>query len=245
MAITGPSEGPVVLKLDSNPIKAEVMSHFGHPTIRVELEETHFEMILRTAGDFLAGYFPHEEKRAYFYTKPLVDEYPLPSDAYWIKQVMWDPSITRIGDVFGSESYLFNVGNVTGIQNLLLDYHLLQSYRKFSQRMLATEGHWEVKGDNKLKLLPLPRGSYPCFVEYFPYVNSWRTPQARELTRRLVIAEASIILGNIRTKRALPLPDGGTTTFGGENLIIKGYEEREKVYKEALLCGEPPGIYAY
>lgn len=107
MAILGPSEGPAVLKLDSNPIKAEVMSHFGHPTIRVELEDTHFEMILRTAGDFMAGYFPFEEKRAYFYTKPLVDEYPLPADAYWIKDVKWDPSLTRVGDIFGAESYLF------------------------------------------------------------------------------------------------------------------------------------------
>lgn len=137
-----------------------------------------------------------------------------------------------------------NVGNVTGIQNLLLDFHLLQSYRKFSQRILATEGQWEVKGDNLIKLLPIPRGSYPVFVEYYPSVNRWRTPVARELMRRLIIAESSIILGNIRTKRALPLPDGGTTTFGGEALILKGYEEREKVYKEALLLGEPPGIYA-
>jgi hypothetical protein len=244
MAIMGPSEGPTVLKLDSNPIKAEVMSHFGHPTIRVELDETAFEMILRTAGDFMAGYFPFEEKRAYFYTKPLVDEYPLPPDAYWIKDVKWDPSITRVGDIFGAESYLFNVGNVTGIQNLLLDFHLLQSYRKFSQRMLATEGQWEVKGDNLIKVVPIPRGSFPVFVEYFPSINRWRTPVARELMRRLVIAEASIVLGNIRTKRALPLPDGGTTTFGGEALIAKGYEEREKVYKDALLLGEPPGIYA-
>ena len=244
MAIIGPSEGPAVLKIDSNPIKAEVMSHFGHPTIRVELDETAFEMILRTAGDFMAGYFPFEEKRAYFYTKPLVDEYPLPKDAYWIKDVKWDPSLTRVGDIFGAESYLFNVGNVTGIQNMLLDFHLLQSYRKFSQRVLATEGQWEVKGDNLIKLLPIPKGSFLVFVEYYPSVNQWRTPVARELIRRLVIAEASIVLGNIRTKRALPMPDGGTTTFGGDNLITKGYEEREKVYKDALLLAEPPGIYA-
>jgi hypothetical protein len=245
MAILGPSDGPTVLKIDSNPIKAEVLSHFGHPTIQVELEETHLEMLLRTAGDFMAGYFPFEERIAVFYTQPLVTEYPLPCDAYWIKQVKWDPSVTRIGDIFGAESFLFNIGNITGIQNLLLDYHLLQAYRKFSQRILATEGRWEVKGNNKIRLIPVPRGTYPVFVEYYPAVTQWRTPVAKELIRRLMIAEASIIIGNIRSKRALPLPEGGTTTFGGEALVTKGYEERQKVYEDALKLTEPPGIFPY
>ena len=105
MAIIGPSN--VVLKLDSNPIKAEVLSHFGHPTVRVELDDPSLEHILRTAGDFMAGYFPFEEQIAVFYTQPLVTEYPLPEDAYWIKQVKWDPAVTRIGDIFGAESFLF------------------------------------------------------------------------------------------------------------------------------------------
>ena len=137
-----------------------------------------------------------------------------------------------------------NIGNITGIQNLLLDYHLLQAYRKFSQRILGTEGRWEVKGNNMIRLTPVPRGTYPVLVEYFPAVTKWRTPVARELIRRLVIAEASIIIGNIRSKRALPLPEGGSTTFGGEQLVERGYAEREKVYQDALKLGEPPGIYA-
>lgn len=245
MAILGPNAGPTVLKLDSNQIKAEVLSHFGHPVSRVELDESHFEMLLRTAGDFIAGYFPHEELYAVFYTKPLVNEYPLPSDAYWVKQVMWDPSVTRIGDIFGAESFLFNIGNITGVQNMLLDYHLLQAYRKFSQRMLGTEGRWEVKGDNKVRLIPMPRGSFPVFVEYFPTISRFRSPVARDLLRRYMIAEASIILGHIRSKRGIPTPDGGSTTMNGEALIQYGTDQREKVLNDALKLGEPPGIYPY
>lgn len=245
MAIIGPSQGPVVLKLDSNPIKAEVMAHFGHPVARVELDETHFEMLLRTAGDFIAGYFPFEERYAVFYTRPLVNEYPLPADAYWIKAIHWDPAFTRIGDIFGAESFLFNIGNITGVQNLLLDYHMLQAYRKFSSRILGTEGRWEVKGDNKIRLSPIPRGSFPVFVEYFPTVQGFRTPAARDILRRYIIAEASMILGNIRGKRAIPTPDGGSTTMNGDALYQKGYEEREKCLKDVLLLGEPPGIYPY
>jgi hypothetical protein len=106
MAILGSDGGPSVIKSDSNPIKAEVLTHFGHPVIKVELEESQLEMLLRTAGDFMAGYFPFEEKIAMFYTQPLVTEYPLPEDAYWIKSVKWD-SVTRISDIFGAESFLF------------------------------------------------------------------------------------------------------------------------------------------
>jgi len=245
MAIIGPSDGPTVLKLDSNPIKKEIMSHFGHPTVRVELEDDHFETIIRTAGDFIAGYFPFEEKIATFFTKPLVNEYPLPEEAYWVKQVKWDPAVTRIGDIFGAESFLFNIGNITGIQGLLLDYHLLQAYRKFSQRILGTEGRWEVKGNNKIRLIPIPRGVFPVFVEYFPAVQAFRSPVAKELTKRMVMAEAAMMLGNIRSKRPLPTPDGGTTTMNGEDLLSWGREERREVTQDAIKLGEPPGIYPY
>jgi len=234
-----------VLKLDLNPTKLEVLAHFGHPTIKVELEEVHFETIFRSTGNFIAGYFPFEEKIAVFYTKPLVTEYDIPQDAYWIKQVKWDPAVTRIGDIFGAESFLFNIGNITGLQGMLLDYHLIQHYRKFSQRVLATEGRWEVKGDNKIRLIPIPRGTYPVFVEYFPCVEQFRSPWAKELTKRMAIAEAAMILGNIRSKRALPTPDGGTTTFNGEDLLSWGREEKRQVLEDAISMTEPPGIYPF
>jgi hypothetical protein len=234
-----------ILKLDTNPTKQEVLAHFGHPYVTVELDESHFETIFRTAGEFIASYFPFEEKKAVFYTKPLVNQYDLPKDAWWIKQVMWDPAVTRIGDIFGAESFLFNIGNITGIQNLLLDYHLLQSYRKFSQRVLATEGRWEVKGENKITLIPIPRGTFPVFVEYFPCISSFRSPWSKELLKRMLIAEASMILGNIRSKRALPTPDGGSTDFNGENLLTWGREEKRQVIDDAMKMGEPPGIYPY
>lgn len=234
-----------VLKLDLNPTKLEVLSHFGHPSVKVELEEIHFETIFRSVGNFIAGYFPFEEKIATFYTKPLVTEYDLPPDAYWIKQVKWDPAVTRIGDIFGAESFLYNIGNITGLQGLLLDYHLLQSYRKFSQRILGTEGRWEVKGDNKIRLIPIPRGSYPVFVEYFPCVQDFRSPWSKELTRRMAIAEASMTIGHIRSKRALPTPDGGSTTFNGEDLLSWGRQEQKEIIKLAMEMGEPPGIYVY
>jgi hypothetical protein len=136
-----------------------------------------------------------------------------------------------------------NVGNVTGIQNILLDYHLLQAYRKFSQRVLATEGQWELKGDNKIRLFPTPRGGYPVVVQYLPVMNHFRSPIARELTKRALLAECKIILGNSRSKfSGIPSPDGGTLTMNGDAMRTEGQEEKKQVIEDAISYGEPMPI---
>jgi hypothetical protein len=110
MSILGPPDLPVVLKIPSDPLKFEILCTFGHPVVMVELTEEQLEQAIRVTGDFIATYFPFEEKYAYFNTQPLVSEYPLPADAYWVKDIKWDPAVTRIGDIFGAESFLFSFG---------------------------------------------------------------------------------------------------------------------------------------
>jgi len=110
MAILGPEQLPVVLKIDSNPLKFHALSQLGHPVVLVELIESQLEQVLRSTGNFIAHYFPLEERFAFFMTQPLQSEYPLPEDAYWIRSISWDPSTTRIDDIFGAESFLFSHG---------------------------------------------------------------------------------------------------------------------------------------
>jgi hypothetical protein len=246
MAIIGPAQLPAVLKLRSDPIKFEVLAQLGHPVVLVELTEDQLEQAIRVTGDFIAQYFPFEEKYAYFNTQPLVSSYNLPADAYWIKDVKWDPATTRIGDIFGAESFLFNVGNVTGIQNILLDYHMLLAYRKFSQRILGTEGQWELKGDNQIRLFPTPRGSYPVVIEYFPVVEAFRTPHAREILKRALVAEAKIMLGNARSKFGnIPAPDGGSLNLNGDALRTEGQQEKAQAVQDAILQTEPLGVFLW
>ena len=147
MAIIGPNDLPVVLKVRSDPMKKYAINQLGHPNVAVEVTEDQLETAIQVTGDWIAGYFPREQKMAVFNTTPLKSTYPMPDDAYWIQEVAWDPVTTRIDDIFGAESFLFNIGNISGIQNILTDYHLLQAYRKFSQKVLGTEGHWEVLGE--------------------------------------------------------------------------------------------------
>ena len=246
MAIIAPTDLPEILKVDSNPMKKYVMTMLGHPVTDVEMTEDQWETILKVSGDFIAHYFDREEQLAWFYTDPLISEYDMPENAYWIKEVKWDPATTRIGDVFGAESFLFNIGNITGIQNILTDYHLLQAYRKFSQRVLGTEGHWEWTGDKKIRLFPTPKGAMPVVVEYYPPVDAFRSPQARKLANDMLLAESMIVLGHARSKfNNIPSPDGSSMTLNGTELVTKGEELKKEIIELANQLEEPMQFYLY
>lgn len=260
MAILAPAELPSVLKVRSEPMKKYVLSKLGFPVTEVEITEDQWETIFRVAGDFIAGYFPREQKLAVFWTTPLQSTYPLPSDAYWVQSVNWDPVTTRIDDVFGAESFLFNIGNISGIQNILTDYHLLQAYRKFSQKILGTEGHWEVLGeaegnvtddtldakDQLIRLYPTPKGAFPVVVLYIPVVNHFRSPQARMVCYEMMEAEAKCALGMARRKiSGMPTPDGGSIAYDGSDLVQEGTQMKEEIIEKAIKLGEPMGVWLW
>lgn len=246
MAIIGPADLPVVLHVETNPIKNYVLAALGNPVVEIELLENQFETIIRTAGDFIAHYLPKEQKYAFFYTEPLQSEYDLPTDAYWVQEVNWDPATTNIGDIFGAESFLFNIGNVTGIQNILVDYTLLMQYRRFSQRILGTEGHWECNGSRKIRLYPTPKGAFPVVVVYIPAITSFRSPIARRIVNDMVLAECMVALGMARSKfSGIPGPDGGSLTLNGGDLITRGNELRDKMVDLANSMADPMGPIRY
>lgn len=260
MAIVSPADLPSILKVASDPCKKYVLSKLGYPNVAVEIQEDQWETIFKVAGDFIAGYFPREQKLAVFYTTPLQNTYPFPADAYWIQSCNWDPLTTRIDDVFGAESFLFNIGNISGIQNILVDYHLLAAYRKFSQRILGSEGHWEVinegtptvTGDalsssqQKIRLYPTPKGAFPVVVMYIPMVTHFRSPQARYLTYEMMLAEARIAIGSARRKiSGMPSPDGGSISYDGGDMIGEGEEKKKSIIEEAILLGEPLSVHTW
>ncbi len=153
-----------------------------------------------------------------------------------------------------------NIGNISGIQNILTDYHLLAAYRKFSQKILGTEGHWEVinegsstaQGDSLsakdqlIRLYPTPKGAFPVVVLYIPVVTHFRSPQARQLAYDMMLAEARIALGSARRKiNGLPTPDGGSLNYDGSELVVEGEKMKEEIIQKANELGEPMGIWMY
>lgn len=149
-----------------------------------------------------------------------------------------------------------NIGSISGVQNMLLDYHLLASYRKFSQAVLGTTGHWEVINegtptisddsitakDQLIRLYPTPKGTFPVTVLYIPVVTHFRSPHARMLAYDMMLAEAKIAIGNARRKiSGMPTPDGGSISYDGESLVSEGTKERDEIVQKAILLGEPLG----
>jgi hypothetical protein len=153
-----------------------------------------------------------------------------------------------------------NIGNISGIQNMLTDYHLLQAYRKFSQKVLGTEGHWEVinegvstatgdslsSKDQKIRLYPTPKGAFPVVVLYIPVINHFRSPQARKLCYDMMLAEAKCMLGHARRKiSGMPTPDGGTISYDGSDLVSEGEKMKSEMIENAIKLGEPMGIWTW
>lgn len=259
-SISGPGGlGPSILKTNTEPLKRYVLGKLGHPNIKVELTDGQLEDIIRVSGDFIAMYFPREQKVATFYTIPLQATYPMPDNAWWIEEVSWDPFVGNFNDIFGVGQYLLNSGGFFGPNTMILDYHMVQAYRKHSAKILGVEGRWEVIGEvdapitddalsasyQKIRLIPTPKAAFPVVVIYLPCINHFRSPQARKLTYDYVEAEARIALGMARRKiQGVPTPDGGTLTYDGESLVAEGTELKEKTLQEAIFQGEPLGIIA-
>jgi len=153
-----------------------------------------------------------------------------------------------------------NIGNISGIQNILTDYHLLQAYRKFSQKVLGTEGHWEVinegrsnvEGDSLsakdqlIRLYPTPKGAFPVVVLYIPIVNHFRSPSARTICYEMMEAEMKCAVGMSRRKvTGMPTPDGGTINYDGADLVQEGTEQKEKTIEKAINLGEPLQVHIW
>lgn len=144
--ITGPQDSPVVLKVQSDPMKLYALQQLGYPHVAVEVNESQLENAIRVTGDFIAQYFPQEQRLAVFYTQPLKPTYPLPKDAYWVQEVQWDPVTTRIDDVFGAEAYLFCLAPSFKILDKDGALQPLGDWRT----------HWKAKtpfGDRRLKIV--------------------------------------------------------------------------------------------
>jgi len=260
MAIIGPMDLPSVCKMRTEQMKKFVLSRLGYSIVSVEMHEDQWESIWRVCSDFIASYFPREQKLALFYTQPLQSTYPLPTDAYWVQQVNWDPMTPRVDDLFGAWTATFMGANSTGIsgmQSTLLDFHLLQSYIKFANKVLGTEGSWEVLNegtptgpdtqlsakDQLIRLYPTPKGAFPVVVLYIPTITHFRSPQARALAFDLMTAEAKMAIGHARRKGGnIPGPDGGTISYDGSDMVSEGQEMKDKILEQAINLGEPMPI---
>jgi hypothetical protein len=161
MAILAPTELPSILRVRSEPMKKYVLSKLGFPVTEVEITEDQWETIWRVSGDFIAQYFPREQKLGMFYTTPLQPTYPLPEDAYWVQEVAWDPVTTRIDDVFGAESFLFCLSPEFQILDKFGELQPLGDWKKaWKAKTPFGDSNLSIKCHNNKRMLPKIRIHY-------------------------------------------------------------------------------------
>lgn len=167
MAILSPADLPSILKVRSEPMKKYVLSKLGFPVTEVEITEDQWETLWRVSGDFIAQYFPREQKLGLFWTSPLQSTYPLPEDAYWVQEVAWDPVTTRIDDVFGAESFLFCLAPDFQILDKFGSLQPLGDWKKsWKAKTPYGDSNISIKKHQNNRMLPKVRISYDHgFVE--------------------------------------------------------------------------------
>jgi len=205
------------------------------------------EVFINQSENSLSDIIKHEQAHLISKDKDHAESWKYVAKEFGLDE---EPSeLLKLGrEKFGIPQYIAgNIGNISGIQNLLTDYWLLQAYRKFSQRLLGNEGQWEFKVEaNTIRLFPVPKGSFPVVVEYLPSVTEFKSPQAREITYRSFLSRMKEALGHARRKfGGIPGPDGSTITFDGDALVTEGREEYEKAQQDAILLSEPLGPYLF
>jgi hypothetical protein len=226
-------------------LKHHILSMLGYPVVNVEITEPQIEQVIRVTHDFISMYFPLEERYSFFTTDPLVAEYPIPSDAYWVSEVIWHPGTSNIANIFSIDYIMFNAANITGYQSLVSDFDMIRQYQKFANRVLGLEGKWEYlpgneASEDRIHLYPIPKGAFPVIVRYVPVVTNYRSPQAKEVAYRVMVAKAKEMVGMARRKvSSVPGPDGGQLGLDGDAMVQEGKAEYEQCIKDALALSEP------
>lgn len=237
---------PTINTLDK--LKTWVLTKLGYPLVTVELTDQQLDVCI---GDAIAVY----TKYAYYPEKYLVvnlGKYKpgvgIDLSEFNIMQVK-DISFQR-DNIFGMQhdmffgpyaffgqgpgSPMFGLGNGNWVGSWV-SYHGIHEFFDLTKRMLGTQPDWQYDKNTKiLKLMPEPRGC-PCRRVILLTCNCEQPMEAyygNEYVRRLVLAEAKILLGTIRKKfSSINLIGGGQidTTIGDE-----GREEKQKIMEEII-----------
>lgn len=243
-----------MFRINSEPIKRYILHRLGHPHVRVEINDDQLNDIIRVGASFIAQYFEGEQRLAVFNTVPMQSAYAMPSDAWMVQSVDWDPFIGSLADVFDVRFHMFNNVNLTNFGTMVLDYHLLNHFRRHTAKILGSEGRWEVTNEvpytsigdelsaskQLIRLYPTPKSVYPVMVTYIPCITSFKTPTSRQLTYDYLTAEAMIMVGMVRRKmQGLSTPDGGTLSLDGESLVKEGFDQKKLILDSIKDFDEP------
>lgn len=233
-------------------IKRYILLSLGYPNVEVELCDEHLETAIR---DTLSEFTRHNALNAMrFWRIPLTPfqaTYDLPHDL----RVVRDVTILRYNDwnqIFGT-GVLINplyMRNTANAYQDILTFWLSGAAFETWKRVYGLETSWDVHEGNKLiNIYPTPnhamfaiiKGTYRVTLDD---LDDRALGNKDELFRRMALARARIILGDVRGK----YPGGVTSSQGpvqldGDYQRQVGKQEWDEARQELRSSGRPAGFY--
>jgi hypothetical protein len=232
-------------------LNSYVLARMGHPIIRVELTPYQIKTCIDEAITRLDYHSPSWSKQfAVFDASAGVNLYAMPP---WIlnnlDRVIYKKSLLSIQSQAGTlefdfflkyfqDNYLFNNFSIG-------DYYLLQSTMEMTRKVLGQDGTWDIINNQYLQLYPPPTETPErVIIQYRHLDTNTLQPAYRNWIQKYTLAQAKVVLGEIRSKYAvIPGPAGGAQ-MNGQALVQEGIQEKEQLIQELLSEIEEPPMFS-
>lgn len=233
-------------------LKRYILLSLGYPNVEVELCDEHLETAIR---DTLSEFARHNAFNALRYWRiplvPFQPTYDLPPDLRVVRDVV----VLRHNDwnqIFGSDVLInpLYMRNTANAYQDILTFWLAGAAFETWRRVYGLEISWDVHEGNKLiNLYPTPnhalfaiiKGTYRVTLDD---LDDRALGNKDELFRRMALARARIILGDVRGK----YPGGvnssqGPVQLDGDHQRQIGKQEWDESRAELRSSGRPAGFY--
>lgn len=233
-------------------LKRYILLSLGYPNVEVELCDEHLETAIR---DTLSEFTRHNALNAMrFWRLPLVswqNTYDLPADL----RVVRDVTVIRYNDwdqIFGTDVLInpLYMRNTANAYQDILTFWLSGAVFETWKRVYGLEISWDIhEGGKLINIYPTPshaqfmiiKGTYRVTLDD---LNERALQNKDELFRRMALARARMILGNIRGK----YPGGvnssqGPVQLDGDTQRAEGKAEWDEARNELRQSGKPAGFY--
>jgi len=224
-----------------------VRAHLGEPLIPVELTDEQLEDCISDAVWHYNRWRNFEEELLYTrLTGNPINGYDIPAVVGGdenIIEIMLHPRFPFTYYAGKSDlmsnlyvQFLFQK-YTTGFSQMLTDYFITISMEDDISMILGTQIKWEILND-KLFIIPEP-DNMDIAIRYRGALTAAEVV-TNQFIKRLTLAEAKIVLGNVRSTFKSGIPGGAEMLqLNGEDLKQEGLQEKEQIIQDMKLNTEP------
>ena len=225
----------------------EIKADLGHPTIKVEIDEDVWDVLLAKT----IRWFKAKKGLIATTTIPLIDgsnRYDWPVDAYAITDVIL-PRRSDINDIVSlgffdiiPASYVIGGSSVPGGMRIDMSaYVMLLQSLEMRRRIFSSEPDWYVEDHPTRKIIIAIKASNVVYsVNTSPLhmiVKYKKTTlevtdllgRDEDLFYRYMLAKTKVMLGTIRSKFSTYPTAGGSVTMDGDSLKNEGFSALERL----------------